>query len=53
MSYGEIYEQTWWGIEVPAANDWGIIYDFESSQELWSFQFSEWSQELNTYNELK
>lgn len=50
--WGEIYEETWWGVEVPI-NGWGNIYDFESSQELWSFQASDWNQELNTYNELK
>lgn len=52
MAWGEIYEETWWGVEVTPTG-WGNIYDFESSQELWSFQASEWNQELNTYNELK
>lgn len=50
---GEIYEQTWWGMEVPAPGGWGSIYDCASSQELWAVQVSSWGSELNTYNELK
>jgi hypothetical protein len=50
--YGEIYEETWWGVEVTPSG-WGNVYDYESSQELWSFQASNWTNELNTYKELK
>lgn len=50
---GEIQEQTWWGMEVPAPGGWGSIYDCASSQELWAVQVSTWGSELNKYNELK
>jgi hypothetical protein len=48
-SYGEVYEDTWWGSR---AGGFGDIYIVESSQGYWNYQESYWNEETNTFNEI-
>jgi hypothetical protein len=50
ISWGEIYEVSWWGVGVDNNIGWGIIYQQEAEADTWSYQVSKWNEEDDNWD---
>jgi len=53
IDWGEIYEDTWWGVGVTSNTiGWGIVYLPYASQDGWAYQDSYWQDEIDVWNQI-